>query len=74
MRKNARPRARAARSVSGKWIVRIITQARTALYWTGSKWSKDNAKRYDSKAAAYKAFKASGVKRAGWIVADIMPA
>ena len=74
MRKNAKPRARAARSLSGRWIVRIITPARRALYWTGDQWKPRGAKQYETKAAAYNAFKKSGLKRNAWTVADIMPA
>lgn len=76
MRRNARPRARAARSLSGAWVVRIITPARAAAWWTGAAWSKKSAaaKRYGSQNLAHAAFKKSGVKRSSWIVADIMPA
>jgi len=76
MRKNAKPRARAARSLTGKWVVRIITPTRRAAYWTGEKWSDQAraAKQFQSKAAGYQAFKKSRLKRTAWLVADIMPA
>lgn len=73
---NKKVRKRAVRSLSGKWIVRIITHTRTALYRAGGKWTKDRAAatRYATSAAAATALKNSGMKPAGWIVADVMPA
>jgi hypothetical protein len=76
MRKNARPRSTAARSLSGKWIVRIVTPAGKAGYWTGSHWSpvRAVARPFNHRKQAENAFKASKIKRNAWIVADIMPA
>jgi hypothetical protein len=75
-RKSAKPRRRAARSLSDKWIVRIITHTRTALYWGGGRWvsTRAGAHKYPTPAAAAAALRKSGAKPAGWIVADVMPA
>ncbi len=72
---NKRVRKKAARSLSGLWVARIITQGRVALWWTGSQWTKSRsaAKKYATAAAAGTALK-SGRKPGDWLVADVMPA
>lgn len=68
-------RKKAARSLSGKWVARVITQGRIAVWWSGSKWSlaRSKAKRYATAGAAGTALKTAR-KPGGWLVADVMPA
>lgn len=76
-RKTKGPRRRAVRSLSGKWVLRMIGTNRIALWRTPSGWTKDRkgAHKFATQAAAAKALKSSEyAKRHDWIVADVMPA
>lgn len=69
------PRRRKVRSLSGNWVLRIVTRERRALWWDGTSWSKDRkkAKQYPSANMARRHFNSKNVAT-GWVVADVLPA
>ena len=77
LRRRTKPR-RVARSLSGKWVVRLVTTDGRALWRTKTGWTpgRQNARVFEKQSAAASAAKSSDyVKRhRDWVVVDVLPA